>query len=128
MFAAQATLTNEEFNQAIRNDAKISQAVMSDEELQQIFDHVDASAAGSIDTKDFQKFLKTEAIEAKNPEVMVDTVFTSIHKYLKLHQFAPADVFSRWDLDGAPRASTCHSLVPARVTLSCPPRQCLPAQ
>jgi len=47
----------DEFRRAIRLDAKVSRATMSDEEINQIFDWVDLDNGGSISAAEFEAFL-----------------------------------------------------------------------
>ena len=53
-------LDDEEFRRAIRLDAKVSRATMSDEEINQIFDWVDIDAGGSVSAAEFEEFLRED--------------------------------------------------------------------
>jgi len=51
------SLELEEFRRAVRLDAKVSRAALSDEEIAQVFDWVDVDRGGSISAPEFEAFL-----------------------------------------------------------------------
>eukprot|EP01050_Picozoa_sp_SAG11_P047237 SAG11_NODE_24630_length_370_cov_1.140221_1_plen_61_part_10 len=51
----------------VRGDCNITEAVVSDEELRELFDAVDASGDGAMDANEFEAFLSADALAQVRP-------------------------------------------------------------
>ena len=62
----------DEFRRAIRLDAKVSRAAMSDEEINQVFDWVDIDKGGSISAAEFEAFLAEDGDDENGGDGDID--------------------------------------------------------